>query len=174
MLGAAEAQQVPQPESQPQPAPVVTAQPARSAGPQPAPPVTAQPASGARVAGIASAPSPAVASPSWGVPSVRVSAPADSPGPQAGTAPPGIALKALERAQARLRADAGAASGARHAVQAAHIAPEMLREKATPDAPHLSGARTAGMGVLLAAAAGLALWAGLDRRAAAPARSGAR
>jgi hypothetical protein len=87
-------------------------------------------------------------------------------------APAGITLRALERAQAGLRAGAGVLSGAGSAADAAHIAPEMLREKATQGAPHLSGPRTAGMGVLLAAAAGLALWSAVDRRAVSAARSG--
>jgi len=89
------------------------------------------------------------------------------------TAAPGITHRALQRAQDRLRASAGARSAsADGAARAAHIAPEMLREQATLASPHLSGPRTAGMGVLLAAAAGLALWGAVDRRAVATARSG--
>lgn len=169
MLRAVGLQPASEPEPQAQPAPQPAPQPAAP----PVPAATAQPAAGAHATGISSSRSSAVSSPSGTTSSVHAPAPAGDAQPEAGTHSAGITLKALERAQLGLRAGVGAISGRDHAVQAAHIAPEMLREKATLDAPHLSGVRTASMGVLLAAAAGLALWGGLDRRAAATARSGA-
>jgi hypothetical protein len=79
--------------------------------------------------------------------------------------PLGIGLRALEQAQAGLRAGARIGAAAGGAARAAHIAPEMLRNQSQQPAPHFSAARTAGAGVLLALATGLALWIGFDRRA---------
>jgi len=156
---------VPQPAAAPQPMPQPTPQPTPQPAASPASVVAARPVAGAhsqaagvRVAAASSAPAAPVRT------SVGAAVPEARPEPAA------ITLKALEAAQARLRAGAGATSAAR----ASHIAPEMLRaQQPALTAPHLSGARTASVGVLLAAAAGLALWGAVDRRALATARGGA-
>jgi hypothetical protein len=164
MLGAVEPEPSSEPASQPQPAAVPQLAPAPVPAPAPAPAAVAQPVLTAQPA--------AVGSPAGSTASVNAPTPVGAAAPEAETAPMSITLRVLERAQLGLRAGVGAISGTDHAVQAAHIAPEMLRDKPTLDAPHLSGVRTVSMGVLLAAAAGLALWSGLDRRAGATARSG--
>jgi hypothetical protein len=162
MLAAIQPESAPEPASQPRPA--APQQPAPAPAPALAPAAAAQPVSSAQPVGVGS--------PAGSTASVNAPTPAGAAAPEAGAAPTGITPKVLERAQLGLRAGVGAISGTDHAVQAAHIAPEMLRDKPTLDAPHLSGVRTVSMGVLLAAAAGLALWSGLDRRAGATARSG--
>ncbi len=170
MLGSIEPDPASEPESEPQP--VVAPQTAPQPAAPPAPAASAQPVANTRAPGVSSTQVSAVGSPAAGALAGHSPVSAAAAGPEVGTRPAGITLRALERAQAGLRAGAGAHSGAYQAAHAAHIAPEMLREKATFEAPHLSGARTASVGVLLAAAAGLALWSGLDRRAVATARGG--
>jgi hypothetical protein len=175
MLVAIESQPAPQPAPQPQQQAAVSPQPAPPPALQPVaqPGVApAQPAADTRAPGVARTQITAAGSPAATTIGAQAATPAGALQLEVGTRPVGVTFKALERAQERLRAGAGITSGSGQAVQAAHIAPEMLRQKSAFDAPHLSGVRTASVGVLLAAAAGLALWSGLDRRGLASARSG--
>ena len=149
----------------PEPKPAPEPQPAAGPRPQPAP--AAEPAAAAASAvgeaTMLSVPAPqasASAIPAaFGGTSVAAAAAATQ------AQPLGIGLRALEQAQAGLRAGARIGAAAGGAARAAHIAPEMLRNQSQQPAPHFSAARTAGAGVLLALATGLALWIGFDRRA---------
>ena len=156
----------PQPQPQPQPQPVP--QPAQAQAPAP----SAQSHAGAAALRVTHAADAAIGSPAGSSFAARARASAGAAPSDGGAMPAGLTLSALQRAQAGLRSGAGATAGAARVPQASHVAPEMLRTHATLNAPHLSGTRTAGVGALLAAAAGLALWSVLDRREGAPARSG--
>lgn len=171
MLGVSEPASTPEPEAEPVPASQPVRQPAASPAlavtlvvSAPTPVANSPVVRGAYATQPSALGSPAGSSSVGQAPASGAAVPAE-----AGTQLTGVTLRALERAQAELRTGLGA--GADGAAQAAHIAPEMLREKATLNAPHLSGSRTASMGVLLAAAAGVALWGGLDRRRAATAQN---